>query len=244
MPLWQRLGRCPLKYGQFCPIAKATEILGEKWTIMIVREILMGATRFNVVQRGLGDISPALLTGRLKSLEQQGMIVRRKITGQKGYEYFPTEACQALLPVLVAMGEWGLCWARHNVLDEDFDVDFLMLYLERSIDPSKLIGSESVIQFKFTDLVEQSDYWLLVRDDNVDLCLKNPGKDVDVYFTCTVRTMHDVWMGERTYRDAIKSGDLYVQGDPALTRNIKDWLRPSIFDGSARAPLPDHLTSR
>ena len=233
-----------MKYGQFCPIAKATEILGEKWTIMIVREILMGASRFNVMQRGLGDISPALLTNRLKSLEEQGMIVRRKITGQKGYEYFPTEACQALLPVLVAMGEWGLCWARHNVLDEDFDVDFLMLYLERSIDPSKLIGNESVIQFKFTDLVEQSDYWLLVRDENVDLCLKNPGKDVDVYFTCTVRTMHDVWMGDRTYRDAIKAGDLYVQGDPALTRNITSWLRPSIFGASEREPLPAHLTVR
>ena len=233
-----------MKYGQFCPIAKATEILGEKWTIMIVREILMGASRFNVMQRGLGDISPALLTNRLKSLEEQGMIVRRKITGQKGYEYFPTEACQALLPVLVAMGEWGLCWARHNVLDEDFDVDFLMLYLERSIDPSKLIGNESVIQFKFTDLVEQSDYWLLIRDENVDLCLKNPGKDVDVYFTCTVRTMHDVWMGDRTYRDAIKAGDLYVQGDPALTRNITSWLRPSIFGASEREPLPAHLTVR
>ena len=233
-----------MKYGQFCPIAKATEILGEKWTIMIVREILMGASRFNVMQRGLGDISPALLTNRLKSLEEQGIIVRRKITGQKGYEYFPTEACQALLPVLVAMGEWGLCWARHNVLDEDFDVDFLMLYLERSIDPSKLIGNESVIQFKFTDLVEQSDYWLLIRDENVDLCLKNPGKDVDVYFTCTVRTMHDVWMGDRTYRDAIKSGDLYVQGDPALTRNITSWLRPSIFGASEREPLPDRLTLR
>tara|TARA_R110002072_G_scaffold162646_1_gene314680 strand:- start:7 stop:708 length:702 start_codon:yes stop_codon:yes gene_type:complete len=233
-----------MKYGQFCPIAKATEILGEKWTIMIVREILMGASRFNVMQRGLGDISPALLTNRLKSLEEQGMIVRRKIAGQKGYEYFPTEACQALLPVLVAMGEWGLCWARHNVLDEDFDVDFLMIYLERSIDPSKLIGNESVIQFKFTDLVEQSDYWLLVRDENVDLCLKNPGKDVDVYFTCTVRTMHDVWIGDRTYRDAIKSGDLYVQGDPALTRNITSWLRPSIFSASERKPLPDRLTPR
>lgn len=231
-----------MKYGQFCPIAKTTEILGEKWTIMIIREILMGGARFNVMQRGLGDISPALLTSRLKSLEKQGMIVRRKITGQKGYEYFPTEACQALLPVLVAMGEWGLCWARHNVLDEDFDVDFLMLYLERSIDPSKLVGSESVIQFKFTDLIEQSDYWLLVRDENVDLCLKNPGKDVDVYFTCTVRTMHDVWMGDRTYRDAIESGDLYVQGDPALTRNIKSWLRPSVFGDSERVPLPDRLT--
>ena len=233
-----------MQYGQFCPIAKATEILGEKWTILIIREILMGARRFSELQRGLGDISPALLTSRLKSLEGQGMVARKKIAGQKGYEYYPTEACEALLPVLLSLGEWGLCWARHTVLDADFDVEFLMFYLERSIDPSKLIGDESVIRFQFTDLVEQKDWWLLVRNDTVDLCLKDPGKDVDVYFTCTVRTMHDVWMGERTYRDAIKSGDLYVQGDPALTRNIKDWLRPSIFGGSARAPLPDQLTSR
>ncbi len=227
-----------MKYGQFCPIAKATEILGEKWTIMIVREILMGGSRFNVLQRGLGDISPALLTSRLKSLEEQGMIVRKKIAGQKGYEYYPTEACKALLPVLVSLGEWGLCWARHNVLDDDLDVDFMLLYLERSVDPSKMIGSENVIQFKFTDLVEQRDYWLLIRNDNVDLCLQNPGKDVNVYFTCTLRTMHDVWMGDRTYRDAIQSGDLYVQGEPALTRNIKSWLRPSIFGESERATLP------
>lgn len=227
-----------MKYGQFCPIAKATEILGEKWTIIILREILMGACRFNTLQRGLGGISPALLTSRLKSLEAQGMVVRRKVSGQKGYEYYPTEACQALLPVLISMGEWGLIWARHNVLDEDFDVDFLILYLERSVDPSKLVGNESVIRFKFTDLTEQSDYWLLVKNENIDLCLKDPGKDVDVYFTCTIRTMRDVWMGDRTYRDAIKSGDLYVHGDPSLTRNISSWLRPSIFGESKRSPLP------
>ena len=226
-----------MKYGQFCPIAKATEILGEKWTIIILREILMGACRFNTLQRGLGGISPALLTSRLKSLEEQGMVVRRKVSGQKGYEYYPTEACQALLPVLISMGEWGLIWARHNVLDEDFDVDFLIFYLERSVDPSKLIGNESVIRFKFTDLTEQSDYWLLVKNENIDLCLKDPGKDVDVYFTCTIRTMHDVWMGDRTYRDAIKSGDLYVHGEPSLTRNISSWLRPSIFSESKRATL-------
>ena len=227
-----------MKYGQFCPIAKATEILGEKWTIIILREILMGGCRFNTLQRGLGGISPALLTSRLKSLEEQGMVVRRKVSGQKGYEYYPTEACQALLPVLISMGEWGLIWARHNVLDEDFDVDFLIFYLERSVDPSKLIGNESVIRFKFTDLTEQSDYWLLVKNENIDLCLKDPGKDVDVYFTCTIRTMHDVWMGDRTYRDAIKSGDLYVHGEPSLTRNISSWLRPSIFGESKRVPIP------
>ena len=112
-----------------------------------------------------------------------------------------------------------------------------MLYLERSVDPSKLAGKESVIQFKFTDLTEQSDYWLLVKNENIDLCLKDPGKDVDVYFTCTIRTMHDVWMGDRTYREAIKSGDLYVHGEPSLTRNIGAWLRPSIFGESQRATL-------
>ncbi|KCZ92867.1 winged helix-turn-helix transcriptional regulator [Hyphomonas johnsonii] len=231
-----------MQYGQFCPIAKATEILGEKWTILIIRELLMERRRFNELQRGLGDISPALLTSRLKSLEEQGMLARKKISGQKGYEYYPTEACRALLPVLISLGEWGLCWARHTVLDADFDVEFLMFYLERSIDPTKLIGNESVIRFKFTDLEEQRDWWLLVKHDTVDLCLKDPGKDVDVYLTCTVRTMHDVWMGERTYQDAIRSGDLYVQGEPALTRNIKSWLKPSVFVDSPRVPVPDTVT--
>ena len=91
-----------MQYNQFCPIAKATEILGEKWTLLIIREILMGGRRFNELQRGLGDISPALLTGRLKSLEQDGLLVRRKIAGQKGHEYLPTEACEALMPVIFA----------------------------------------------------------------------------------------------------------------------------------------------
>ncbi len=227
-----------MRYGQFCPIAKANEILGEKWTILIIREFLMGARRFNELQRGLGLISPALLTSRLKTLEEQGLIVRRKITGQKGYEYFPTEACEQLLPVLVAMGEWGLCWAKQNLLDEDFDVDFLMLYLERSVDPEKLVGDETVIRFEFTDLENQNVFWLLVQEKKVDLCVKDPGKDVDIFFTGTVRTMTDVWMGDRTYKEAIKSGDLYVHGPEALTRNISSWLKPSIFGDSPRTPQP------
>lgn len=228
-------------YGQFCPIAKATEILGEKWTILIIRELLMGARRFNELQRGLGDISPALLTSRLKSLESQGIVVKRKTQGLKGYEYFPTEACEQLHPVLMSIGEWGLCWARHHVIDADFDVDFLMYYLERSIDPEKLPGNETVVQFKFTDQELNPDWWVVVKGDHVDLCLKDPGKDVNVYFTCAVRTMSDVWMGDRTYREAIKSGDMLVQGDTDLIRNIQAWLRPSIFAESPRAPLPQSI---
>lgn len=225
-------------YKQFCPIAKATEILGERWTILIIRELLMGGRRFNELQRGLGDISPALLTSRLKSLEAQNMVVKRKASGMKGFEYFPTEACEELLPVLISLGEWGLCWARHHIIDEDFDPEFLMFYLERNIDPARLPGRETIIHFRFTDLTRQPDWWVVVEGEAVELCLKNPGKDTNVFITSTVRTMHDVWMGDRTYREARKSGDLLIEGDPALTRNVSAWLKPSVFAESKRTSLP------
>jgi DNA-binding HxlR family transcriptional regulator len=232
-----------MKYSQFCPIAKATEIIGERWTILIIREMMMGARRFNEIQRGLGGISPALLTGRLKSLEDQGLVVRRRINGQRSHEYFPTPACEALMPVIMALGEWGMSWARHMLTDDDLDVDFLMLYLGRSVDPAKLVGKETIIQFKFTDLKDQPDWWLIAQGDNVDLCMIDPQRDVDVYFTTTVRTMHDVWMGDRTYRDAISNGDLVIEGEVALTRNVNAWLRPSAFFAAERAPLPERLAA-
>ena len=150
-------------YGQFCPIAKAMEILGEKWTLLIVRELLMGGTRFNELQRGLTHISPTLLTKRLNTLEEEGLVVRRKIHGQRGYEYFPTESCKELLPIMEQIGSWGMRWARHAMTGEDFDLELLMLYMQRSIDPDKLPGRETVIRFHFTD-VEDREYqtWWIV----------------------------------------------------------------------------------
>ena len=230
-----------MQYGQFCPIAKATEILGERWTILILRELLMGGRRFNELQRGLGEISPALLTSRLKSLEEQGLVARRRISGQRGHEYFPTPACEALLPVLIAIGEWGLLWVRDMLVEDDFDIDFLMYYLERSVDPEKLPGDQTVIRFQFTELREQRNWWLLVEGSSVQICLTPPARDVDIYITTTLRTMHDVWMGDRSYRDAVNAEDLIIEGEPALTRNVSSWLRPSVFASSDRAPVPASL---
>jgi DNA-binding HxlR family transcriptional regulator len=227
-----------MQYGQFCPIAKATEILGERWTILILREVLMGGRRFSELQRGLGEISPALLTRRLKSLEEQGIVARRRISGQRSYEYYPTAACDALLPIILSIGKWGLRWARHLMVAKDFDVDFLMLYLERSIDPSHMPGDQTVIHFNFTDLPGNQDWWLLVYGETVELCVSSPRRDVDVYFTTTVRTMHDVWMGDRTYRDAMRCGDLIIEGELALTRNVTSWLRPAVLHEAPRAPIP------
>ena len=228
-----------MRYGQFCPIAKATEILGEKWTFLIVRELLMGARRFNELQRGLGLISPALLTSRLKSLEGHGLLVRRQINGQKGFEYFPSRAAEELMPVLIAMGEWGLCWARHNISSTDYDAEFLMYYLERSIASENLPGNETIIRFEFTDFEAQKNWWLVVSPDRCDVCLKDPGKDVDIYFSSTVRVMADVWMGDKSYKEALKSSELTVVGPDNLTRNIRQWLRPSIFADAPRSSPND-----
>src|SRR5437762_14097151 len=94
----QRVYGAVMNYGQFCPIAKAAEILGERWTFLIIRELLMGGRRFTEIQRGLGDISPALLAARLKFFEQQGLVARRRLNGQRSFEYHPTPACDALMP--------------------------------------------------------------------------------------------------------------------------------------------------
>lgn len=218
-----------MKYGQFCPIAKATELLGEKWTLLIIRELLMGSTRFNEFQRGLSMISPAILSKRLVSLEETGLLYRRKIPGQRGYEYFATEPAKQLLPILLQLGDWGMKWAKNYLTDEDYDVDFLMIYMRRSIIIDKLPSSETIIKFKFLDITDNPNWWLIVKDDNIDICIKDPGKDVDVYFTSTVEILSNVWLGHIKYGDVIKTKELLVVGPPALTRNISSWLTSSPF---------------
>lgn len=219
-----------MEYGQFCPVAKATEVIGEKWTLLIIRELLMGGSRFNELQRGLSLISPTLLSKRLDWLVDKGLAVKKRIPGQRGHEYFPTECCRELQPIILALGDWGMRWARSNLTEKDYDVEMLMLYLKRSIVAEKLIGRETVIRFRFTDMETYPDWWLVAAGEEVDLCVKDPGKEVDVYFTSSVKTMADIWMGENTYRNAMRDGSLNVVGHSALTNNISAWMRNAIFE--------------
>ena len=218
-----------MEYGQFCPIAKASEIIGEKWTVLIIRELLMGGTRFNELQRGLSLISPTLLSKRLDSLVEHGLVMKKKIPGQKGYEYLATESCNELLPIIKSLGDWGMRWARSNLTEKDYDVELLMLYLQRSVVPGKLPGNETVIRFKFTDIKEYPDWWMVVEGNDVDICVNDPGKDVDIYFTSTVKALTDVWMGESTYKKAIREGQLTLVGEKVLTHNVSSWLTNSLF---------------
>jgi DNA-binding HxlR family transcriptional regulator len=224
-----------VEYGQFCPIAKATEILGEKWTLLIIREILMGGSRFNELQRGLSLISPTMLSRRLDSLEEYGLIMKKKIPNQKGYEYFPTTSCKELLPIIKSLGDWGMRWARSNLTEKDYDVELLMIYLKRSIQPENLPGNETVIRFRFTDIEDYPNWWIMARGNDVDICVNDPGKDVDVYFTTTVKTMADIWMGDTSYKKEQAEGNIKIVGHKALTRDISSWMPVSIFADVAPA---------
>ncbi|XOV78780.1 MAG: winged helix-turn-helix transcriptional regulator [Aestuariibacter sp.] len=224
-----------MSYSQFCPIAKAMEVLGEKWTLLIVRELLMGTTRFNVFQRGLSQISPTLLTKRLQQLEDSGLLFKKRIPGQKGHEYFPTKACQELLPLIEQIGVWGMRWARHQLQEDDFDLGLLMLYMERSILPDKLIGNETVIRFNFCDIDDFPTWWIVVNGDDIDVCVQDPGKEVDVYFNVSVRVMCELWMGDISYKKAVADGKLTLVGPKALTHHVEDWIKPSMFSEIAPA---------
>lgn len=218
-----------MEYGQFCPISKSMELLGEKWTLLILRELHMGATRFGELQRGLSLISPTILTKRLNELASAELVLRRKMTGQRGYEYHLTQAGKETLPLILAIGEWGMRWARGNIRDSELDLELLMLYLQRSVKTECLPGEESVIKFAFTDQKALSDWWLLISGCNVDVCLTDPGREVDVYLSTDLKTMVQCWMGDQSYTAAIADGRLKLVGPSVLTRNIQHWLSSSIF---------------
>lgn len=213
-----------MSYNQFCPLAKAMDLLGERWTLLIVRELLMGATRFNELQRGLTLISPTILTKRLNELAEANVVLRKKIPGQKGYEYQLTEMGRDLMPAVEALGAWGMRWARGTMNDDELDVELLMLYLERSILRDKLPNGETIIRFQFTNLSQYRDWWILVKPEHTEVCLKDPGREVDVYFTVDLRTMTEVWMGDCSFKAAMADGRLKLVGNSALTRSVSSWL--------------------
>src|SRR4051812_45355293 len=138
-----------IRYGQFCPVAKAAELLGERWTILILRELVLGTTSFNDFQRALSQISPTLLTKRLHELQECGLVVRKQMPDQRRTEYQATAAARELKPIIFGLGKWGMKWARGQMNDDELDVEGLMYGLHRQIAASQLPGGRTVIKFHF-----------------------------------------------------------------------------------------------
>ena len=211
-------------YGQFCPIAKATDIIGERWTVLILRELLLGTTRYNEFQRGLSRMSPTLLSKRLKMLEEKGLIIRKRPPGSKNYEYHLTACGRELEPLIEHLAVWGMRWARGQMTDNELDVEFLMRDLQRRLQTDCLPDGETVLCFTFDDLERFKTWWLVACQGEVDLCTENPGKEVDLYISTNVRDLAEVWRGDMPLRIALHRKAIRTHGNGHLARTMPDWL--------------------
>jgi len=218
-------------YGQFCPVAKGAEIFGERWTPLIVRELMSGSHRFNELRRGNPLMSPSMLSQRLKTLESVGVIERRTAAdGSDNVEYYLTPAGEDLGPIVMQLGVWGQRWARAQLTPEDYDPALLMWDMRRRIDIDQFPQGRTVVFFEFLDAPRKTRFWwMVVSDGEADLCMKNPGHEVDLHVRSKIETMCQIWMGNDTVRRGAASGELQLHGSQELKRSLERWLGYSVF---------------
>lgn len=219
-------------YKQFCPVAMASEVLCNRWTMIIIRELICGSTRFNDLKRGVPRMSPALLSKRLKDLETMG-IVRRVETARGGnYEYLLTRSGRELEPIVRAFGVWGQRWIEANPTLQNLDPELLMWDMRRNIDIAALPRRRrSVIQFSYSDLPpKRRNYWLIVEaNGTLDVCAIDPGFDVDLFITTDLKTMTAIYLGLDRIHSAIEGGALIAIGDRELETTLPSWIGLSSF---------------
>lgn len=219
-------------YRQFCPVAMAAEVLCTRWTVVLLRELLAGSSRFNDLRRGAPRMSPALLSQRLKDLEAAGLITRDPSPVEPGvYEYKLTEAGRDLAPLVDAFGIWGQRWVTTELSLQQLDASLLMWDMRRNLNPVPMPARRSVIKFRYPEQSAKNRlWWLLVEPKaQVDLCSVDPGFDVDLYVMADLRTMTAIWMGLDTVRGALASERMVLNGDPDLAASMQAWLGLSPF---------------
>ena len=217
-------------YKQFCPLAMAAELLCTRWTMVLLRELMAGSTRFNDLRRGVPKMSPTLLSQRLKELEAAGVIERKEIKSEKGvFEYRMTKSGKDLRTVVEAMGFWGQKWVEARQSLKNLDPSLLMWDMRRNLNPSPLPDGRTVIQFLYRELpASKRSWWLVVeKDGEVDLCWSNPRFDVDLYVSTDLRTMTSIWMGLTTV--AKESQKIVLTGDRKIASKMQTWLGLSPF---------------
>ena len=211
-------------YGQFCPIAQAAEVLTERWTPLVLRELsLSGSRRFNDIQRGVPMMSSSLLTKRLRELERAGIVEHRPRADGPGSEYALTPAGQELGPVLVQMGVWSERWLRRPIFEETPDTGLLMWWVRGTVRADELPARRTVVHFRFPRAAAKVRYFWLVLPD-ADLCLTDPGFGVDVTVSSDPESLTAVWMGDLPVSDAVRSGAVTLEGTPALVRTFPKWF--------------------
>jgi len=220
-------------YGQFCPVAKAMELLDERWTLLVVHELLRGSAHFNDLRRGLPKMSPALLSKRLKSLTRAGVVERTEIDGRTSYSLTPCG--QELSGVVGALGAWGIRWIG-ELGDDDLDPHPLMWYIRRTISVDAWPRARTVVAFRLAGVARKAaQWWLMVSEGVSDVCDFDPGYEVSATVDTDLRTLTQIWRGDLSWSHAMLNGNVTVHGTADACRAVPGWLGQSL---AAAVPRP------
>lgn len=214
-------------YGQYCPISRALDVLGERWSLLIMRDMIVGATRFNDLARGLPGLSRSLLTKRLRQFERAGLVEH------VGSEYHLTAAGRDLRPVVFGLGEWGARWAFGDPDPHELDPEVLVWWMHTRLDTSRFPGVRHVVHVRFRD--DRRLYWIVIERGVPSVCNVDPGYEVDVTVTSDVRSLYQVWIGRVPLEDAVRAHTLTFDGRRELVQQMPDVLQLSPIAPIVRA---------
>jgi DNA-binding HxlR family transcriptional regulator len=211
------------KYQQYCPVARASEVLTDRWTLLIVRELVLGSHRFNEIERGLPGISRSLLSARLRGLEDEGVVERLPRARSTLTEYHLSAAGQELKPVIEAFGAWGVRWAFGDPRPEELDAALLVWKIHQRINLDLLPATRTVVEFDFTGHGARR-VWLLLDRREASVCVSPPGFDSDVIVRADLALFYRLWLGHLEYDAVLRCGSIVVDGPPSLAKQLPRWL--------------------
>lgn len=231
------------EHGAYCPVNMATEVLADRWTPLIVRELLLGSTRFNDLVRALPGISRTLLSQRLRHLERRGVIETWPSPSGRGSEYHLTDAGRDLEGVIDAFGRWAIEWLYDELEPWTVPPTTLMWWMHRRVNPGNFPPGRTVVEFRFRAPAET--VWLLLERGSASVCKKCPGDQADVVATSTTATFAQVFQGRRRWQDAVAAGDIEVIGPPRLARALPTWFSWSPWAAytEERSARPPHVSA-
>ena len=220
-------------YGQFCPVAKAMELLDERWTMLVVRELLLGSKHFNDLRRGVPKMSPALLSKRLQTLTRAGVVQRTEVNGRTSYTL--TECGRELNDIVQALSVWGVRWIG-ELGDKDLDPHLLMWDIRRNVPVDDWPRARTVLAFRLSGVAAKtSSWWLMVADGKADICDFDPGYDVAAVVSTDLLTLTQIWRGDVSWKRTLLDGSVKIDGPSNVRRAVPTWLGQS---SSAAVPRP------
>src|SRR5690606_16365126 len=213
------------RYNQFCPVAKAAEVFCERWTPLIVRELATGSTRFSQIQRGIPLASPTLITRRLRELEAEGIVLRHKEEGRRGWTYHLSPAGEEFAPIVMALGIWGQRWSRRELAEHEMDLGLLLWALEKDAHPECFGEGRTIVELELTDQpLNKRRWWFLNERGQCELCVKPPDREADVYVSASLPDLIRVWRGDVTLAAALAARHVQVHGSASRCKVFRQWL--------------------